>query len=91
MEKPANPQMDSAVQLAIKLLGPSDWHARPLHDLDAVYLWEPVRGGRALIVGADGSVLAASSATSPEAHEREFSKGERTPLGLFGGQFGDEE
>ncbi len=39
---------------------------------------KPIRGGRALLVGQDGSFLFAGSAISFQAHLKEFESGRRT-------------
>jgi len=76
-------QTDRAIETAIRLLGESPWEARALDKHEAVYVWEPLRGGRALIVGKDGSVLFAASSVAPADHEQMFADGERTSLDRF--------
>ena len=50
---------------------------------NAVYVWEPLRSGRALIVGEDDSVLFASSSVAPADHEQMFADGKRTSISHF--------
>ena len=83
--------MNAAVNRTIELLGPGDWQSRMTAEQEAVYVWEPKRGGRALIVGPDGSVLAAASSTSPGDHERAFANGERTPESAFASSTAEDE
>lgn len=66
-------------------LDTAEQHSRevPGTSLAATYVWEPVRGGGALIVSEDGSVLFANSSVNPEAHEREFNAGRRTDESSF--------
>ena len=52
-------------------------------DLEAHYLWENFRGGRALVVGYDGSVLFANSGINPTDHRNAFANGDRTPPEAF--------
>lgn len=50
---------------------------------DATYVWQDRRGGGAVLVASDGSVLFANSSVSPDVHEREFAAGRRTDESLF--------
>ncbi len=74
----------AAINRASELLGDSTWSAEMLDGTpEAVYVWENVRGGRALIVASDQSVLFASSAVSPADHEAAFRSGRRTEIDAF--------
>lgn len=52
-------------------------HAKELPEHDAVYFWNPVRGGNAVILAANGEKLAATSAVSFEKHLAAFEAGKR--------------
>ena len=49
----------------------------------ALYYCMPVKGGEALMVALDGSVLYADSSVGYSRHLQEFEKGRRTPLEAF--------
>jgi hypothetical protein len=52
-------------------------------EISAYYLWENARGGRALVIGYDGTALFANSSVSPDTHRQVFAEGRRTPLADF--------
>lgn len=51
---------------------------RDIPDSDATYFWEAGRGGGAVIVGADGSLLFSSSSISFDAHVTAYEQVYRT-------------
>lgn len=58
-------------------------YSRLIPESNFVYLSPPTRGGISLIVGDDGSVLHATSATGFSKHYDAFKRGDRTPLSYF--------
>ncbi len=78
---------DEASVKAAKLLriDPQDarMHSRVLDGIEGYYFWHPHRGGGALIVGPDGSVLFANSTVDPAVHMRSYAAGTRTDESLF--------
>ena len=50
------------------------------YNIDASYIFEPVRGGVGLIVASDGSVLFATSSISFDKHLEAFINGKRTNI-----------
>ena len=54
-----------------------------LPEVDAFFYGVPIRGGRQLIVGRDGSVLFGVSALSQEQMVEAFAAGRRTDRSLF--------
>ncbi|MGY1846793.1 hypothetical protein [Blastococcus sp. SYSU DS1021] len=58
-------------------------HSRRLEDVDGYYFWQPVRGGGALIVSADGSLLFANSSVPFDRHKEAFLAGRRTDPSAF--------
>ena len=56
---------------------------RELPEDDAVYVWQPVRGGNAIILAADGSVLWSNSSIPFEQHLEVFRTGRRTDPEAF--------
>lgn len=52
-------------------------HSKEIPDLDAYYFWNPVRGGIAVIVNAQGEKLGATSSVSFEKHVKAFLGGRR--------------
>lgn len=50
----------------------------PVKGTDAWYFWQPMRGGRSVIVDGDGSFLVATSSVNPERHVLEFRAGMRS-------------
>ena len=56
-----------------------------MEDPETMYVYEDCRGGRALLIGADGSVLFADSSIAHAVHLKAFRDGIRTPLEKFEG------
>ena len=52
-------------------------------EIDALYIWNPIRGGAAIIIGSDETFLYATSSVSPEEHVQVFAAGERTSPDIF--------
>jgi hypothetical protein len=52
--------------------------SKEIPELNAVYFWTPVRGGGALLVGEDESVLFAHSSVPYDVHIAAFKDGRRT-------------
>lgn len=52
-------------------------HCRSIPGDNAFYFWNPVRGGLAVIVGANGEKLGAASSVSFERHLAAFRGGKR--------------
>ena len=55
----------------------AEQHCKKIPNLDAYYFWNPVRGGIAVIIGANGEKLGATSAVSFEKHVKAFLDGRR--------------
>ncbi len=64
-------------------VSPESLNEKPLLEDAATYFWCGGRGGSALIVGDDGTVLFANSSVPFDAHLAEFKAGKRTPLDYF--------
>ena len=79
--------INQQIELAAKLLQLSIEDARKYHyviDEDSlVYVGVPEKGGDAIIVGKDGTVLYANSSVGYSRHLDEYRKGTRTPLEAF--------
>lgn len=60
-----------------------DVRQRPLDADAATYFWTEGRGGSAVIVSHDGSLLYANSSVDPELHVQAFREGRRTPPDQF--------
>ena len=52
-------------------------HAKELPEYDAVYFWNPARGGFAVIIASNGEKLSATSAVTFERHLAAFAGGKR--------------
>lgn len=52
-------------------------HCKPLPQDNAYYLWNPARGGTAVIISEDGGKLGATSAVSFDRHLAAFRSGKR--------------
>ena len=52
-------------------------------DIDAIYAWNPIRGGASVIIESKDSFLYATSAVNPDEHKKAFISGRRTDLELF--------
>jgi hypothetical protein len=50
---------------------------------DSSAIYQPARGGSAVVVSPDGSFLFATSQVAPEEHQAAFSEGRRTDPALF--------
>lgn len=51
---------------------------RDFPEVDAVYFWEPTRGGGSLLIGTDETMLFANSSVTLDAHLDAFKSGKRT-------------
>ena len=73
--------------LALRLLAtPKGIELRQrMENPETMYVYEDCRDGRALLIGADGSVLFADSSIPYEEHLQAFRDGIRTPLEDFEG------
>lgn len=58
-------------------------NSRHLEHLSAYYFWEAARGGGAVVIGNDGSMLFANSSVAPEKHIDAFGDGRRTDPEAF--------
>ena len=52
-------------------------HWRPVPECNAYYLWNPARGGIAVIINEQGEKLAATSSVTFERHLKAFLEGKR--------------
>ena len=52
-------------------------HNKPIHEINAFYFWNKMRGGISVIVSENGEKLAASSAVSFQKHLDAFIAGKR--------------
>lgn len=79
--------VNDQVSLAAKLMDVTEEEVRRdsgrIPDSEVLYFSMPQKGGGALMVDADGSVLYANSATGFDAHWKAFQQGKRTPLDFF--------
>jgi len=77
-----------AILLASKVLGvkagEAEKNKRFLKEHNAVYFWNPIRGGASMILAPDGTFLYAVSGVGFEEHLGAYSNGERTDPKLFG-------
>lgn len=80
--------VNEQVSLAAKLMHVTEEEARRdsgrIPDSGVLYFSMPQRGGGALMIDPDGSVLYANSATGFDEHLKAFQQGKRTPLDFFG-------
>lgn len=76
---------EKALEIAAELLkvDVSELESRPLKNQTGFYAYQPIRGGGALAIANDGSVLFANSSVNPEDHLKAFDEGKRTNLDLF--------
>ena len=76
---------EQAEQLASQLLNVSleKLQSRPLDNDAGVYVYQPIRGGGALMIANDQSVLFANSSVNPDEHLAAFLDGKRTDLSKF--------
>jgi len=52
-------------------------NSKPLPELNAFYIWKPVRGGGALIINSQSEKLGAGSSINFEMHKKAFIEGKR--------------
>ncbi len=52
-------------------------NSKPIPEINATYFWEPVRGGKAVIIDSNGEKLIADSSISFDKHLEEFKNGKR--------------
>jgi hypothetical protein len=52
-------------------------NSKPLAELDAFYIWNPIRGGGSLIINSKGEKLGAGSSINFEMHKKAFIDGKR--------------
>jgi hypothetical protein len=52
-------------------------NSKPIPEIEAVYVWNPTRGGGAVIVASNGEKLAAGSSVNFDAHLQVFRDGTR--------------
>ena len=76
---------DKAVEQVSKLLDVTidALESVPLKDGSGYRVYEPIRGGRSIIVANDTSFLFANSSVSPDVHEQAFAEGRRTDPSVF--------
>ena len=55
----------------------NDVHYKELPEDNAIYMWENIRGGIAIIIGEDKSYLTATSSVNFERHLNEYRSGRR--------------
>ena len=69
------------LQLAAKRIGitvdEAEKNCKELAEFNAYYIWNPIRGGKAIIIDNKGEMLGASSAISFEKHLEAFIGGKR--------------
>ena len=56
---------------------PEEIKSTPVPDSDAVYFWDPSKGGMAVIINSVGEKLLATSGVSPQKHMEDFKAGRR--------------
>ena len=80
-----NQTEEDARTLGSKLLNvPADnLKIKSLENEQGYYVWQPIRGGSALMIANDGSVLFANSSLTFEEHLQAFRNGQRTDKGKF--------
>lgn len=75
---------EEAQAVAAKYLGTEyALRERYMDEVDAIYVYQDVRGGAALLVDRDGSFLYATSAVTPDSHKEAFITGRRTDPSAF--------
>lgn len=76
---------EKALELAAKLLKVNidELEGRSLENQAGFYAYQPIRGGGALAIANDGSVLYANSSVNPEDHLKAFYEGKRTDVNSF--------
>ncbi len=68
--------IEELVELGKKILK-NDVHYKELPEDNAIYMWENIRGGIAIIIGEDKSYLTATSSVNFERHLNEYRRGRR--------------
>lgn len=70
------------LQLAAKRIGitveDAEKNCTELPEQNALYVWNPARGGKAIIIDNNGEMLGATSAVSFEKHLQAFISGKRS-------------
>ena len=61
----------------------ADLTTTKIENNEGIYVYQPVRGGSAIIVANDKSVLFANSSIAFEEHLEAFKSGKRTNIDLF--------
>lgn len=76
---------EKAVEQVSKLLKISadTLECNPLQDDSGYCVYEPIRGGRSVIVANDATFLFANSSVSPDEHKKAFAEGRRTDPSVF--------
>ena len=76
---------ERALELASNLLkvNKDELESKPLDNELGFYVYQPVRGGDALIVANDSSVLFANSSVNRDDHLTAFTEGKRTDPSAF--------
>ena len=52
-------------------------YSKVIDGINAIYFWNPVRGGKSVIIDEEGEKLAATSSVSYERHLKAFLEGKR--------------
>lgn len=60
------------IEIAKEYLGTENILSREIHGINGWYFWEPIRGGRALIIDGSGNKLGATSSVGFKRHLEEF-------------------
>lgn len=72
---------ESLVAMAAEVLGIGasevQMHCKPVSEIDGYYVWNPARGGRAMLVSRGGDRLVATSAVSFGRHLADYLAGRR--------------
>ena len=62
------------VSTILKIM-PEEIKSAPVPDSDAIYFWDPKKGGMAVIINSAGEKLLATSGVSPQKHMEDFKAG----------------
>ncbi len=69
------------IKIAVEVLSMNDEevtkHCKVVQEADAMYFWQPKRGGISVIINSTGEKLAATSAVSFQDHVKAFLTGKR--------------
>ena len=80
-------ELNDQLKLSSKLLNISyefaEKHYRIIENSDAIYVYNPEKGGDSIIVGKDGQVLYFDSSIGFDEAMEAYNNGIRTPLELF--------